>query len=176
MDVLGYDGLYQASDLGRVRSLGNNKSRKTKILKPGKDRGGYFHVYLFKNKKYKHHLVHRLVYEAFNGEIPEGLQVNHINEDKTDNRLCNLNLMTRKENMNWGTHNQRVAEANTNGKLSVPLYQIIPETGQIVREWPSTAECGRNGFDPGSVSKCCNGKQKQHKGFIFRFKECINSL
>lgn len=80
---------------------------KEKILKPKLTRNGYYRVALCKNSIRKFYLVHRLVFEAFNSTIPEGLQVNHKNEIKTDNRLSNLNLMTCKENVNWGTGIER---------------------------------------------------------------------
>lgn len=169
MDVLGYEGLYQASDLGRVRSLRDNK-----ILRGYLQSSGYIYICLTKDKKEKTCRVHRLVWEAFNGKIPEGLQVNHINEDKTDNRLSNLNLMSPKENVNWGTCIKRRAEKLKNGIRSKPIIQSFPD-GQFIREYPSIMEATRYGFNCGNLWLCCNGKQKQHKGFIFRYKECINS-
>ena len=97
------------SNKGRVKSLGRwinykNKGKRweeEKILKPKIEKSGYQRVGLWKNGG-KWYQVHRLVYEAFVGDIPKGMQVNHINEIKSDNRLENLNLMTPKENTNWG--------------------------------------------------------------------------
>lgn len=154
--VLDYISLYEVSNFGRVRSL---KYGKVRILKPGKQTNGYLYVNLWKDGKRKHFRVHRLVWEAFNGIIPDGHQINHISENKTDCSLCNLNLMTPKENVNWGTCNQRIAE-----KQSEPVLQLTL-TDKLIKEWPSIMEIGRNGFDQGSVSKCCNGKRKSHKGF-----------
>lgn len=174
--IEGYEDLYEVSNLGNVRSLGNNKSRKTKVLKPQTSGRDYLHVALCKDGKVKRFLVHRLVVEAFLGKIPESLEVNHLNEDKTDNRLINLSLMTRKANNNYGTRNQRVAEAMTNGKLSKPVLQFTLD-GKFVREWESTRECGRNGFGQGAVSKCCRGKFKSHKGFTWMYADdFLNSL
>ena len=119
-DILGFEGIYQASNLGRVKSLERLNARgyrvKEKILKPQINRRGYYQVGLYKQSIGKNYKVHRLVYEAFNGQIPEGLQVNHINEVKTDNRLENLNLMTHKENVNWGTRNERAGKVLKNRK------------------------------------------------------------
>ena len=109
-EIAGYEGLYEVSDLGRVKNLGKNKSRKEKILKPGKNGGGYLHVNLCKDGQKKMSLVHRLVAEAFVPNPDNKPQVNHINEDKHDNRAENLNWMTRKENCNWGTRNIRISE------------------------------------------------------------------
>ena len=64
---------------------------------------------------------------------------------------------------------RKISEANTNGKKSKPVLQYT-KNGEFVREWPSTAECGRNGFEYGAVSACCRGKYKTHKGFIWRYK------
>ena len=116
------EGLYDASNFGRIRSLDRwTKNRRGKyiqkgrILKPGKNSKGYMTVILCKDRKKKTFLVHRLVYDAFNGKIPEGMQVNHINEIKTDNSLWNLNLMTNQENCNWGRHNLNVSKSKING-------------------------------------------------------------
>ena len=81
--VLDYIGLYEVSNLGRVRSL---KFGKVRILKPCKKKNGYLYIRLSKNGITKNFYVHRLVYEAFHGTIPDDMQVNHINEIKTDNR------------------------------------------------------------------------------------------
>lgn len=113
--VRGYIGLYDASNFGRIRSL---KFGKVKILKPfGKK--DYLRIELNKDGKRKRYSVHRLVYEAFNGEIPEGMQVNHINEIKTDNSLWNLNLMTPKENSNYGTGIQRGVDKRRRNKNDI---------------------------------------------------------
>jgi hypothetical protein len=129
-DIEGYEGLYQVSNFGRVRSLDRvvfQKNRwgqlwkvtyKGTILKQYKQ-PYYLEVDLCKDGVKKHHLVHRIEYEAFNGKIPEGMQVNHINEIKTDNRLENLNLMTPSENINWGTRNERDADKKRKKEIAV---------------------------------------------------------
>jgi hypothetical protein len=91
--VLGYEGLYEASDLGRIKSFWYGKER---ILKPGKYTGGYLQVILCKNKNKKDYKLHRLVWESFNSKTI--LPIDHINGIKTDNRLCNLQAITSREN------------------------------------------------------------------------------
>lgn len=103
-DIPNYEGKYQVSNHGNVRSL---KFQKIRNLHPGKTKIGYLSVGLCKDGVKQALYVHRLVWEAFNGPIPENMQVNHINEDKTDNRLENLNLLSPMENLNWGTAQER---------------------------------------------------------------------
>ena len=167
-NIEGFEG-YQVSNLGRVKSLGNNKARKEKILKPFINKDCYHQVKLCKNGKAKTFMVHRLVYEAFCGEIPSGYEVNHINEDKTDNRLCNLNLMTRKDNMAWGTGNERRAKALKNAtRTSKPVIGYNKNVDIIVI-FPSAREAGRNGYNQGCVSSCCSGKRPSHRGLIWKY-------
>lgn len=178
-DIKGFEGLYQVSNLGQVKSLerfrkGENGSLvtvKEKILKPQINSNGYYQVGLCKNSKVKRYMVHRLVYEAFNGQIPEDLQVNHINEVKTDNRLENLNLMTCKENNNWGTRNERASIKMTNGKLSKVVLQFTLED-VLIKEYPSAMQVYREtGFKQSRICDCCNGKRKQAYGFKWKYKE-----
>ena len=164
-DIVDYEGLYQISNMGNVKSIGRWVDRKCKgkrweeekILKPKIEKSGYQRVGLWKNVG-KWYLVHRLVYEAFVGDIPKGMQVNHINEIKSDNRLENLNLMTPKENTNWGSRNERISKKQTNGKCSKPVLQIDKNTNEIIAEFPSLREVGRQlGFDNSTISMCCKG-------------------
>lgn len=183
-DIPGYEKLYQVSNWGRVKSLdrwikySDDRLRffKGSILKAVKIKDGYLSICLCKDGKQKNFLVHRLVWEAFNGEIPEGMQVNHINEDKTDCSLGNLNLLTHGQNCNWGTRNKRSAEKRKNGKLSKAVLQLTYPGLELICEWPSAAEAGRNGFSQGAVSDCCLGRRKSHKGVTFRYKEKTYSV
>lgn len=94
-DIDGYDGLYQVSNMGRVRSC---KYGKWKVLKPATINKGYFFVNLWRNGEGKHYLVHRLVAEAFIPNPDDKPQVNHINGVKNDNREVNLAWCTSSEN------------------------------------------------------------------------------
>ena len=171
--VRGYESLYDTSNFGRIRSLDHWRNtgtvgyiQKGRILKPDKTKRGYLQVQLCKDGKKKWFSVHRLVYEAFNGTIPDGMQVNHINEIKTDNSLWNLNLMTPKENTNWGIGHERSAD-----KHSQAVLQLTYPGLELICEWSSTHEAERNGFYHSSVSACCLGKLKSHKGVTFRYKK-----
>ena len=160
--VRDYEGIYDASNFGRIRSL---KYGKVRILKPAKNSKGYLQVHLWKNNKAKMLLVHRLVYEAFNGTIPEDYEINHINEIKTDNSLWNLNLMPHLDNIRYGTCIQRSSE-----NRSKAVLQLTYPEGKFIKEWSSATEAGRHGFKQGAVSACCRGKLKQYKGFLWRKK------
>ena len=179
-----YEGLYKVSNWGRILSLNYRNTGKAELMNPGKDKKGYLRVVLSKNGETKTCLVHRLVAEAFL-DNPEGKpHINHkiqgkkgksmnfvfFNEDgSVDEERTTIEWVTAKENNDYGTRTERIAKANTNGKLSRPVLQLTLD-GEFVREYPSIMECSRNGFDSGSVCKCCNGKLKTHKGFCFMYK------
>lgn len=175
-DVYGFgNGYYIVSSKGVIkRSNRNTKQNRWKEDKPLHQQminSGYYTVLLSVNNTQKRLLVHRLVWEAFNGPIPANMQVNHINEDRTDNQLENLNLMTCKENINWGNHIQRATKPNTNGKLSKPVIQYDLEGNIVKDDWPSIGEISRQcGYDSGTLSKCCNHKQSTYKGYRWEFK------
>lgn len=168
-DIEGYEGLYQVSTHGRVRSLGNGKynNSKVRLLKPSINTWGYLQVCLCKNGKTKKYLVHRLVAEAFLPNWFDDPQVNHIDEDKTNNHIDNLEWCDCKYNINYGTHNERMTESK-----SKPILQLT-KTGKLIREWTSIREAGRNNFNPGHIVSCCNGKLKHHKGYIWKYKEVV---
>ena len=173
-DIPEYEG-YQASNLGRIKSLERidalGHKRKEKILKPSIDHKGYYRVCLYKNSIGKRYYVHRLVWIAFNGTIPEDLQVNHINEIKSDNRLDNLNLMTAKENLNYGSRNERSAKKQINGKKSKTVLQFTLE-GILIKEYPSINQIERElGFDQGNIVNCCKGRYKTAYNYIWKYKE-----
>lgn len=168
--VKGYIGLYEVSNLGRVRSLNYNHSRKTKLLKQRKTKFGYMRVGLFKNYKQKTFFVHRLVAEAFIPNWFNYQQVNHIDEDKTNNHVDNLEWCTAGYNTNYGTRNEKVSVKMTNGKLSKGVLQFTLD-GEFVREWSSTREAERNGYNHGDIGLCCRGVYKQYKGFVWKYKE-----
>ena len=171
-DVKGYEGLYQVSSDGRVKSLertyidkiGRERYVKERILKPVIDRYGYLLVSLYAGGKQKNHTVHRLVCEAFHENPDYKPQVNHINEIKTDNRASNLEWATARENSNFGTRNERLGKAR-----SKPVAQYAQD-GELIKVWPSTMEVERQaGFSNGNISQAANGKYKHAYGFIWKY-------
>ena len=166
-DIEGYEGLYQVSNMGRVKSLGR-KDRfgrviKERILKPSNDRG-YLYVDLCACGKRKRLRVHRLVGEAFLPRAEGKDVINHKDEDKTNNNVWNLEWVSDKENCNFGTRNERIAKAN-----SKPVAQCTKE-GELVKTWSSLIEIGKQtGFSIGNISQAANGKYKQAYGFIWKY-------
>ena len=179
-----YEGLYKVSNLGKILSLDYNGTGKSKLMNPSANTDGYLRVNLWKNGNPKTCYVHRLIAETFL-ENPEGKPcINHkiqgdegkkinmviFNEDGSINKeKTTIEWVTAKENNDYGTHNERVAKANTNGKKSKPVLQFTLE-GEFVREWPSLSECDRNGFNKSNISACCRGIYKSMYGFLWMYK------
>lgn len=173
-DVVGYEGLYQVSSEGRVKNLerkvphcsGGERIQKERILKPVVRGDGYLKVDLCAGGKRKMFAVHRLVCQAFHENLDNKPQVNHLNEDKKDNRACNLEWCTCKENNNHGTRNVRMAIAK-----SRPIAQYTLN-GKLLKVWPSATEAQRQvGFGQGNICQAANGKFKQVYGFIWKYVE-----
>ena len=163
-NIPGFNGKYQASNLGNVKSLNYKHTGKERILKPGKTSKGYLFVALSKNGKVKELYVHRLVWIAFKGPIPDGMEINHLDECKTNNNLENLSLATPKENINWGTHNGRVAKTLRRKVEQHTLY------GTHICTWFSTKGIEKElGYSQGNISSCCNGKRKTAYGYKWKF-------
>lgn len=175
-DIPGYEGFYQASNYGRIRSLdrevrgryGNIAVKKGKILKPhktivcGKER---WEAKLSKNGKRFYFVWARCIYSAFYGPIPEGMQVNHIDENPSNNCLENLNLMTPKENSNWGTHKARTGKGHEKAILQKDL------SGNIVGDYKSISLAAKTiGVSQSLVSMYLSGRRKQ-EGYVWEFKK-----
>lgn len=168
-DIEGYEGLYQVSNMGRVKSV-----RKNIILKNKIESNGYERVHLYKNKGYKHFLIHRLVANAFIPNTDNLPQVNHKDENKANNRVDNLEWCIPKYNYNYGTINIRRSQKQLNDKnKSKKVLQFKPD-GTFVKEWKSIMDVQRNlGFDNANISKCCRGKYAYAYGYIWKYKKEI---
>ena len=156
---------YDVYSDGRIWSYSRNK-----WLKPSTRKDGYQIVFLYDNEgKPKTYYLHRVVYESVTGSpIPKGYEINHISENKTENSITNLELVSHKQNINYGTRNERIAKSNTNNqKLSKQVGAF--KDGELVMAFPSIAEARRQGFNQANVCNCCIGKLKTHKGFEWKY-------
>ena len=162
--IRNYEGLYEVSNMGRVKSLNYNKTGKERILNAYDKGNGYLVVGLWKSGKRKLYLVHRLVATAF-CDNPHGFkEVNHLDEDKGNNCADNLEFCSRSYNCNYGTRNKRVAE-----KKSKPVLAIDKVTGLIV-EFVSSREAERQtGIANQNINACCKGKRKSTGGFYWMY-------
>lgn len=177
-DVVGYEGLYQVSNMGRIKSLKYKRRNIPHITNYKPNQFGYIRVQLTKNGERKGMHVHRLVYEAFVGKVPkwiatakgdERMEINHKDENKSNNCVWNLELITAKENVNYGTGIARRSKTQTNKRNSKKVYQYTT-CGELVKIWPSTMECNRNGFYFSNVAACCVGRRKHYKGFLWSYE------
>lgn len=174
-DIAGYEGKYQVSNLGNVKSLNYNRTGKEQILTPIKNPKGYLIVGLSKNCISKQHYIHRLIAQAFI-ENPENLpQVNHIDENKFNNRVDNLEWCTAEYNNKYGTHNERIFKTLKlrNSKYAPKEVLQFTKDGNFVNEYYSTQEAERcTGISHTNIVQCCKNI-KSHLtagGFIWKYK------
>lgn len=160
-DINGFEGLYQVSNTGKVRSFVQNRNH---IISFAVSPKGYLYVRLFKDKKRHVKKIHRLVAEAFI-ENPNSLEsINHINEDKTDNRAENLEWCTVAYNNNYGSRNKKSALANSKPIIMLDL------NGNVIKRFASAREAERQNYGSfQGISMCCRNILKTHNRHIWQF-------
>lgn len=149
---------YEISNKGNVRNVLSGKA-----LKPSLNTGGYQYVTLCCSRHRKNKTIHRLVAEAFIQNPLNLPEVNHKDENKENNNVSNLEWVTKKENMNYGTRTERA-----NQKKYKAVYQCA-KNGEEVRKFESLKEAEKEGFNHSAISECCYGKRKTHGGYKWRF-------
>ena len=168
-DILGFEGRYQISNLGRVKSLVSER-----ILKECQSSNGYMRVCLCGADGHKNMSVHRMVADAFISNPNDLPQVNHIDENKQNNRVDNLEWVTSKQNINHGTslarrsYHQRYTQS---GKKVVHQYDM---EGNLIGTFISIREAARHyGIDRTGIQHCCTNKKgfKTYKGYKWKFEE-----
>ena len=159
-DIKGYEGLYQVSNLGRVKRFYQNNNL---IKKPSDDKDGYLIIGLWKEGKRKTFKVHRLVAEAFIKNTNNYPCINHKDEDPKNNLVDNLEWCTVEYNNNYG---------NRKKKTQKPILQYSKD-GKFIKEWESISLAQRE-LNLSSLSQCCQGKAKTRGGYIWRYKKILD--
>lgn len=182
-DVAGYEGIYQVSNMGRVKRLEKRtrtrngyRTLKEIIVKPIVQHTGYAHIGLWGNGILKQVRLHRLIAEAFchNPDPEKKVQVNHLNEDKLDNRACNLEWVTAKENTLHGTclvRRGKAISATKKAKRSIFCFSL---SGQFIAVFHSSADASfwackdRNNRN---IATALRGKQKTAFGYRWMYAQ-----
>lgn len=170
-DIKGYEGIYQISNTGKIKSLNYRGNGIERMLQPTKNKDGYLQIKLYKNKKYILKTIHKLVAENFI-DIPK-LEVNHLNGIRDDNNVNNLEWCTHAENerYSWKTLGKK-RESKHKNKIKRNLKPIIQydEKHNYIKMWESASQAGKElKIRQNKISECCTGKRNTAGGFIWRF-------
>lgn len=170
-DVVGYEGLYQVSNLGRVKKIGKKqkwgtyeRTQKTRIVSQFKKENGYLSLHLCCEKREKNAYTHRLVVEAFIRPMKEKEEVNHLDKIKTNNNIENLEICTHLENYLYS----KVDIFNATSK-KVYRYTI---DGYFNKEYSSVSEASKdNNVMPSSIVRSCKGDRNLANNHYFRYEK-----
>lgn len=169
-----YEGLYEVSNYGRIKSLEriteNNIHIKEHIQRQQLSKTGYMYVPLSKNGHKTNKRVHRIVATAFVENPAHKPQVNHKDEDKQNNRADNLEWVDGVENINYGTAVKRAHKKDVS-----PLTKAVIQLGldgTVIAEFPSQSQAAQAvGTSAGNISRCCHGHVKSVRGYVWKYKE-----
>lgn len=176
-EIEGYEGLYQVSTLGNVKSLNYNHTKREKLLVPKKHKSGYFIVMLCKNGQQKNRSIQTLVAKAF-VENPDCKPcVNHIDGNKQNNTVSNLEWVTYRENTRHAIKTGLRVDSNMRGRKGAlnPLSKRIDQytkDGTYVKTWDCISDAARHyKGNPCQFINCCAGRAKTCKGYVWRYAE-----
>lgn len=167
--VVGYEGKYEVSSKGRVASLNYGNSGKRGLLVPVVTHGGYLRVSLSSDKTALTKRVHRLVSEAFIPNPENFPQVNHIDEDKHNNSMDNLEWCSARHN---NLHNGRAKLVGIKNSKKVEAFD---SKGKFAYKFDSLREAGEAGYNMGCISMCCNGTRITHRGLTWKYTDSEDS-
>lgn len=158
-NIKNYEGLYQVSNFGRIKSLkrtaNNNHIVKEKILKPQKNKNGYLFVNLYKNGNMKRKSIHRLVALAFIENIYNFPYINHKDKNKKNNKVNNLEWCTQSYNIIY-----------SKGK-KINQYD---KNNNFIKTWDAIADIKRElNIDSSSIVRCCKGIKNSAGGFKWKY-------
>lgn len=165
-DVAGYEGLYQVSSHGRLRSLKYHmRPGRVVVLKQFADKGGYLRAKFCKDGNETTVKVHRVVAEAFLPNPDRKREVNH----KDGNTMNNV-----PSNLEWATPSENMKHASASKLVKPPVVKAVLQlttSGELVRKWESARRAAISlGFDPSAITKCCKGKLQTTGGFAWRYE------
>ena len=175
--ISGYEGFYEVSNLGRIRSLerivecsdGRKRKIKDRTLKGSSYSGGYSGVTLHKDGCAKFVNIHRIVAEAFVPNPLEKEEVNHKDENPSNNHASNLEWVTHKENINYSTRTERARKAIVEAQGRAVRQLSID--GELVAEYESLSAAGNaTGTHVSNITKCAKGEYKTAGGYIWKYK------
>lgn len=162
--VNGFEDKYQVSNLGNVKSLNFNGTKKERILKPSPDGNGYYQVALYKDGKRHIKQLNRLVAEHFISEIPEGYEVNHKDEDIYNNNVNNLEIITKLENIRYGTGIKRRSKTRSKPVLAISLNKNQFLVFQSIKQASEELNVSNQ-----SISGCLKRKCKTIRGYTWEY-------
>ena len=173
-DIKGYEGIYQVSNIGRIKSLAretrNGSCKKEKILKTQIDKKGYLTIDLRKNKQRKSYKVHRLVALAFIQNLDNKPQINHIDGNKRNNKI---------ENLEWCTNSENQIHSYKNNLKETKRIIQYDLKGNFIKEWESAIEVSKYyNIHYSRIYRCCNNEYgcKTCKNFVWKYKKDIDYL